>query len=602
MNETQNIKDIGQYIEAQKVLFSKEIKLFENWNWNFKEHVRKASLYMHSQLMNGKDDWTPVKNIMRPILLLQERAEGFDLKDITIFIEESSKYFKSFLIKTFFKKWARENHLDTVIDAMVHSFVVFGAALLKNVNDVRPEVVELKTISFGDQRDLLAHPFGIQHDFAPSELLKMADSGWGSKANGADITIEDLIILSQKQKKSDDYSGIPVEEVHGYLPESFFVDGGAKDKFSLQLYIVSFYTKENNEKQYVTLFKGKESKLPFKLIKRDPIAGRALGFGGAEELEEPQVWVNYDMIHKKNFGDSASKTLFKATGPTAGAIAQKNDVNLMKNNQIIDVGVGNDLNQIDTFPRNAAYFDKSTQEWEAHAQQLGSANDAIMGESPSSGTPFKLQELVTREAHSLHEYRRGQLATFWDEVMQDWIVPYIAKEISKDQEFLAELDLEDLQYIQDAVVTCETNNFIKEKVLNGQLINPDDVAGYKEIVKGQFRKQGNKHFVQILKGEMKNAPITIKTNVVGKQADLYAKVDKIVNIIREIGLNAPLLQNKGFAALINQAIELSGMDPVDFTDFIAAPAQQQAPMPQGTPQGQPSPMPQPQLAAQPQGY
>lgn len=568
MNDTQNITNIGQFIQREEVLFTEQIKLFENWNWNFKEHIRKASLYMHSQLINGKDDWTPVKNIMRPILLLQERATGFDLKDITIFIEDSKKYFKSFLVKTFFKRWARDNRLDTVIDAMVHSYVIYGGALLKNVNDVRPEVVDLKTIAFGDQRDLLAHPFGILHDFSPSELLNTEEMGWGGETS--DIELQELVQLAAKGKKGD-YSGIPVYEVHGYLPEKFLKVGGAEDKFVGQLHIVSFYVKENGDKEYVTLFKGEEKKEVFKMIKRDPIHGRALGFGGAEELEEPQVWVNYDMIHKKNFGDSASKTILGASGPTAAKIAQQNDVSSLKNNQILDLGIGNTLSQIDTFPRNAAYFDKSTQEWEMHAQQMGSANDAIMGESPSSGTPFKLQELVTREAHSLHEYRRGQLATFWDEIMQDWIIPYIAKEISKDQEFLAELDLEDLQYVQDALVTCETNNFIKNKVLSGLLIDPAEVEGYKEIVKGDFKKKGNKHFVQILAGEMKGVPISVKTNIEGKQADLNAQVDKIANIIREVGLNAPLLQNKGFAALVNQAIELSGLDPVDFSDFIAIP-------------------------------
>ena len=69
--------------------------------------------------------------------------------------------------------------------------------------------------------------------------------------------------------------------------------------------------------------------------------------------------------------------------------------------------------------------------WEAHAQQMGAANDAIMGETPASGTPFDLQELVTQEASSLHEYRKGKIATFVDEIYQDWIIPYIVREISK---------------------------------------------------------------------------------------------------------------------------------------------------------------------------
>ncbi len=589
MNPQNNTTNIGEFIKTQESAFKQDIRLFENWNWNFAEHVRKASLYMHSQLTNGKDQFTPVKNITRPILLLQERAEGFDIKDMTIFIDDSEKYFKSFLVKMFFKKWAREESLDTVIDNMVRSFVIYGGALLKNVNSSKPEVVELKTIAFGDQRDLLAHPFGILHDFAPSELLEMESVGWGG-ATG-DCTLEDLVRLSFKEKRNEqDGSGIPVYEVHGYMPESFLDSSKSSEKYINQLHIVSFYRKQNGDKEYVTLFKGKEKKSPFKLIKRDPIAGRALGFGGAEELEEPQVWVNSDMIRKQMMLDSASKTLIGVKGPTSGTVAQKNNVKDMENNQLIDLEQ-NEMGPIDTFPRNISLFDNSTQEWEAHAQQMGAANDAIMGESPSSGTPFKLQELVTQEAHSLHNYRKGQLATFWDEIMQDWIVPYISREISKDQEFLAELDLEDLQYVQDALITCATNDKIKEKVLAGLLIDPSEIEGYKEIVKADFKKKGNKHFIKILAGELKDCPI--RTNTANKQDNLAADVDKITNIIREIGVSAALMQNKGFAALVNQAIEKSGLNPVDFSDFISAPPpqpQQGQPMPQ-MPQAQPQPAP-----------
>ena len=156
-----------------------------------------------------------------------------------------------------------------------------------------------------------------------------------------------------------------------------------------------FYQKKNSdEKQGVILYVAPEKKSPFKLIKRDPVYGGALGFGGAEELFEPQVWVNYDMIRMQNMLDAAAITILKAPIPQLPPNIRP-DLKNLKNLEVVDIEAGKDIGQVDTFPRNISLFEKSVANWEAHAQQMGAYNDSIMGQPPLFGTPFKLQELVT---------------------------------------------------------------------------------------------------------------------------------------------------------------------------------------------------------------
>jgi hypothetical protein len=584
---------IFDYITAQETAYKKPIPINDSWDWSMYDHIKLSTLYKNSQLKSGRSDFKPVKNITRPILNLQYRAEGFDVKDIILFVDDSKQYFKSFLVKKFHEKWARENAIDTTIDEMVESYVDYGGALLKNVNDVKPEVVPLQSIVFCDQTDLLSGPIGIKHFYSPDQLLDMASRGWGDTGKGATATLEETILLSREEKRDDKNTQsvktpgryIEVYEVHGNFPKRFLDEYDTSGLFSSQLHIVCFYQKKDSyDKGLITLYKSEEKKSPFKLVKRDPVYGRALGFGGAEELFEPQVWVNYDMIRMQDMLDAASKTILKTTDP---AVANRNKIRDMDNLEIIELQANTDLNQIDTFPRNLALFEKSTKEWEAHAQQMGAANDSIMGEPPTAGTPFKLQELVTQESHSLHEYRKGKLATFWDEVEMDWIVPYLSREISKEQEFLAELDLDELQYVAESLVQCETERMKKEYVLEhgGDALSQEQVDLYKQEVLDQFKKKGNKHFIQILKGEMKDAPISVRTTIAGKQKDLARYVDKLTNLFRTIMQNPAILQNKAMAGLFNQIIESSGLDPVDFTDF-------EIPAPQPA---QPSPL-QPALA------
>lgn len=286
--------------------------------------------------------------------------------------------------------------------------------------------------------------------------------------------------------------------------------------------------------------------------------------------------------------DAASKTLLKYKGP---GLANRQKIRDMDNLEMIDLGTDGDLAQVDTFPRNMQLFDGSKEKWQIHGQQMSAATDALLGEAPSSGTPFKLQDLITQQGQGIHDYRKGKLATFWDEVEMDWIMPYLAKEITQAQEFLAELDLEELQYVGEALVQCEQEKMKKQYVLAnfGQAATPEMVQGYNDLVLEQFKKKGNKHFISILKGEMKDVPLTVRTNVAGKQKDLSGKVDKLTNLIRFI-FTTYNPQTQTFAAfddprvakLLNITIEASGLDPVDFSGKGKAPtqpAQQNIPKP-----------------------
>lgn len=583
--------DIFDYITTQESLYQNSIPINDVWDWSMKEHIKRSVLYNNSQLLTGKNDFKPVKNITRPILNLQHRAEDIEAKDVQLYIDDPYKFHLSFLVKKYHDDvFVQENDMDTFFDELNVSRIDFGGGLSKKLNRPAPEVVPLESIAFCDQTDILSGPIGIKHAYSPDQLMEMESKGWGNEANGATISIQELIELSEEEKKTNDNNKqvvktpgkyIEIYEVHGNLPERFGDPKSTSKKYALQIFIVAFYqNKSSDQKNGVILYTAKEKELPFKLIKRDPIYGRALGMGGAEELFEAQVWVNYDMIRMQKMLDAAATTILTSTDP---AVAQKTDLRNLENLSIVDLAPNTTLQQVDTFPRNLAIFEKSVATWEAHAQQMGAANDAIMGESPASGTPFKLQELVTQESHSLHNYRRGQFAKHIEEIYKDWIIPHIQKKICEGAQFLSELSLEELQYVTDSIVTCEANNFIKERILNGEDVLPDEVEKVKQKVKDDLRKKGNKFFIQILKDEFKGTQLGVKVSVAGKSKNLAQAVDKLVNIMRFAFSNpqgfAQTMQIPGMAKAFNEILEFSGLSPVDFSgmeDVLKKQQEQQA--------------------------
>jgi hypothetical protein len=604
----QNVYDL---IKGEEANYKLKIPITENWEWNMYDHIKMAVLYKNAKFINGTNDGNrPYKNIIRPILNLQYRAEGFDVKDIILFIDDPENYYKSFLVKKFHERWARENNIDTFIDQLVESFVDFGIVLVKNVKDVRPEVVPMQRLAFCDQTSILSGPIAEKHYYSPSELQEMGAKKWQN--------IDTVIKMAEfnkdattSQQANTPGKYIEVYEIHGSFPKFWLNDdaeyGQAYDDADpeaapvSQVHICTFYYDEQGQKHGVTLFKSQEPKPLYKVILRDEIYGRACGLGGVEELEDPQVWINYDMIRMKDMLDAASKVILKTTDPSVSA-KHPSGLKGMDTLEIIEVAPNTDIDQLDTFPRNLNLFEKSVTEWKAHAQQMGAANDSIMGQAPTPGTPFKLQELVTQEAHSLHEYRKGKLAVFVDEIYRDWILPHIAREITNGKTFLSELSLDELQQIADNVVTCQINDFIIEKILNGEMIDPAQEDMETKRIRDQFMKT-NHQFIEILKGELKDVPLAIRISINGKQKDLAAQTDKLVNIFRTIAMNPQVLQNPAMAKLFNQILESSNLEPLDFSSFMQPPTQDQIQPPQPgvqPPNGQQPPQQPQALLRQPQ--
>jgi hypothetical protein len=575
-------KDIFDYIVQQETAYKLPIRMNDSWDWNMAEHIKTTENYTNSQLNNGKNDYTPVKNITLPILNLQHRVEDVDVKDVQIYVNDADKFHLSMLVKKYHDDvYVYENNLDEFFDKYSISRIDLGAGLSKKLNDPAPVVVPLQSIVFCNQRDILASPFGIIHEFGPDQLMEMSKKGWGNRENGATHSIEELITLWREEETPS--QGIKIYEVHGSLPKRFYDPTYEGEDYETRIFIVAFYQPKGAfEKTGVILYTAEEDTMSkFKLIKRDEIYGRALGRGAAEELFEPQVWVNYDMIRMQNMLDAASVTLLKSTDPTVMS-KHPNGLKDMKNLEIVEVNPGMDIGQIDTFPRNISLFEKSIANWEQHAQQMGAANDAIMGESPSSGTPFKLQELVTAESHGLHEYRRAQFARHIEEIYRDWIIPDIKRKLTKDIQFLSELTVDELNFVADNLAVNLWNKEYKNRVLygTGKFVEGEKDS-FIEKVKEEFKKTGNKKFIKLLKNELRDVELGVKVSVAGKTKNLAQMTDKLVNIFRFMFTNpqgfAQIMQVKGAGQAFNQILEYSGLPPMDFAGMDKLIQPQQGP-------------------------
>lgn len=562
--------DIFDFVTGEVNRYEKPIELTNGWSWSMKQHLRRSFLYLNSQFeeQNENRELRPNKNVVLPIMNIQFRTEGFDVKDITLYVDNPDKYYQSLLVKKYHQKWALENAIDTFIDEMVQSYCTYGGVLVRKTEDVKPEVIKLRNLAFCNQTNILAYPFAIRHMFSAAQL-RQANKKWGQASYGATIDIETLIALAKKEDKDE----IEVFEVHGLMPTEWLgdeehVDENSKDVNQVQ--IVSYFTDQDKQKRGVALFRKRYPDVGdfFKFYARDEVEDRALGRGGVEELFEPQMWTNQNEVWVAEMLNAASKTLFATTDAT---FKSRNNLKNVDNGEVLILKEGGQMEQVNTYPRNLAVFNDAVARWQEHAQRVGAASDGQLGETPTSGTPFKLYEAQNIEARSMHRHRQGQLAVFMDEIYRDWILPHLTREITNEQTFMDELSIDEMQEVVEKVTTKKVNQFKKNMILSGQEVDDGLVEDYKMKVKEDVMKKGNKRFFKILKDEMKDAHLSVRTSIAGKQKNLALMTDKLVGLVRQYLATPQLRQDPMFAKLLSEILESSGLSPLMFGSIPQAP-------------------------------
>lgn len=574
-NVSEKFLDIYEYVLTEETDFkTRKIPLASNYHWGMFEHIDRSYHLLNSQFTKGDNDFSrPVNNIILPIRAVNIRSEGFDIKDIEVFVNDSENYHKSLLARKFHSKWAKKYSIDTAIDESVESHYDYGLALVKNVNEERPEVVQPQTIAFCDQTDILSGPICLKHNYSIDQLVDMKGK-WYSKEIDRAVLMSKFVKTSSgdlKAKTPGKY--VEVYELHGTFPESWlgkeklgekWVDTG---KYVPQIHIITYYIDEGEKKHGICMFKGKEPKPVFKAIKRDSIFGRACGRGGIEELFHAQIWTNNAVIHLQQMLEATSKVILTTTDKKL----KNQKLSNMKHGQIVDVDKEGRLEQLIIQPINKNAFDNNVNKWEQVARTIGSASDPQLGLNPVSGTPLGTTEIVTSQGQGIHEYRRGKIATFWGEIYRDWVLQYLADEMNKGDKWLEELTLEELQEVADKVSINTSNKRIKEMVLSGKMLTKQEQEVMTQLIKEDFLKGGKKRFLEIMKGEFKDLPLDVEFSIAGKQKNLAEVVSKLNAVFRAVFANPAILQQPGMGELFNEILESSGLSPINFTGLTKAP-------------------------------
>ena len=562
--------NVFDYIKQEENTWKTEkVPLTNSKEWNMKDHIERCMNVANGWFHNGENDGLrPYNDIVTPIIDVAFRLEGFDVKDIVPFVDDIEENYKSFLIKKYHPQWARKNELDTFIDEVVESSVIYDLVLIKNLNQSRPEVVKLQDIAFCDQTDILSGALCIKHQYSIPQLLSY-------KGKWDDDKIDEAIIMAQAEKTISTATDrkvktpskyMEVYELRGSFPETWLDKEGDENVYTPQLHIVTYYTAKDGSKNGIKLFDGKDKKLSdnFKALKIDQVRshGRACGKSIVERLFEPQVWNNYSGIKIKKMLDSAVN-LLQTDSEEYGNMK----ISDLKEMRVLKHEPGRPISRVDMNLQNVTELTNYQTQQENNARMLGSASDGALGRNPVSGTPFVLQDLVVQQGEGIHDYRRGKIATFFADVLyRDWILSYLVKDMNNGVKFSEDLSLDEMEEVMTEITKNLVNTRLKEGMLEGRTYTAEDKEALSQVVIADLMKGSKKQFMEVLKGELKDIPVKVFVNVAGKQRNMAQNADKISKLVGNILANPEAFAKiPGLAKSYNELLEESGMSAIDFS-------------------------------------
>lgn len=481
--------------------------------FNIYDTLNRIDAYLNSKHISGDTDAKgrdkPFFNIVTAAVNIWYRATDIDRKNITIKATKESDTVLSFLATILLQKYMRKANFGVFLNEWGRTLARYGSAVCKFVEkngELITEVIPWNRI-ICDKIDFDSNPKIEKIWLTPAQLQKRIKThGYNEDfvkqiiekhAFTARTTADSQITKDTK----NDY--IPVYEIHGELPLSLLTEDEEDDsEYQQQMHVVCFLERnENGKYDDYTLFSGKESKDPYMithLIKED---GQTLSIGAVQHLFEAQWMVNHSQKQIKDQLDLASKLIFQTSD---GNFVGRNALSNIENGDIMIHQLNQPLTELANSSHDITSLQSFQAQWQAVGNQINNISEAMQGENPPAGTAWRLQQAVLQESHSLFELMIENKGLAIIEMMTNYIIPFLKKQMDTTEEIAEILTSYQINWIDSRYVINQAirnvNQKKKETILSGQIYEPEqeaiDMQEEQASLQAGLNQQGNQRFIK----------------------------------------------------------------------------------------------------------
>lgn len=573
---------IKQELENIKTNYDKTIDLVDGLPFSQKQQIRTIEFYNNSKYLNGQFDELnrekPFFNILNAICDVENSAKDIDTKDIQITSDDANHYLESWLLSKDIYVWMKEENFAKTLNDMRDIHTRYGSLLVKKVlkdGKLTLEMPEWKN-TMTDQVNIINGAIIETHYMTASELVKMTE--W--KQAGIKMVLDKL-------KNGGSNKRVPIYEIRGEFTQATYKDAEGKKytpedemKYSYQLYYVAGNPLESGKEEdfqtFVTLYCEDDTEKVYKYLARKPKAGRAYGVGVMEEGEEAQVWTNDAVLKQarameyttKVIGQSASKKL-----------KGRNLLTETDDGTILETEPDKPITALNLLPSGGLQqYNNLINQWYDQLQKTTSAYAAQRGDTPPSGTPFRLQATILQQSNSVFKTLQQEMGIFLTEIIEDWIMPYLATKLSKAHILAYDFSPEELKEIDAKFSYANANKIAVERILSGGSITPEEYQTFVDNYDMFIKQTKSQRFIDIPKDFYKNLKVKVTVNITGEQRNKAATLESLNNILVTYASNDNLAQDPVASQLLTKIIELSGagISPIQITGAINEKAKKDA--------------------------
>lgn len=571
---------IKQELQFIKENYDKTIDIVDGLPFSQKDQIRTIEFYNNSKYLNGQKDELnrekPFFNILNAICDVENAAKDIDTKDIQITSDDANHYLESWLLSKDIYVWMKEVNFAKTLNDMRDVHTRYGSLLVKKVlknKELTLELPEWKNTTT-DQVDIIQGAIIETHWMTANEISKMSE--W----KNVDQVLEKL-----KGKGSG--KRVPIYEIRGEFSRATFKDAEGqkysnKDEkeFSYQLYYVAGNPVESGKKDtmesFVVLYCEDDTERVYKYLARKPKSGRSFGVGVMEEGEEAQVWTNDAVLKQARAMEYTTKVI----GQSASKKLKGRNLNTETDDGVIlEIEEGKPILPLNLLPSGGLnQYGLLITQWYDQLQKTTSAYSAQRGDTPPSGTPFRLQATVLQQSNNVFKTLQQELGIFITEIIEDWVMPYLATRLNKEHILAYDFSPEELKEIDNKFTAREANQRAIDEILAGKMVTQEQydqwIENYDEFIK-QTKSQ---RFIAIPKDFYKNLKVKVTVNITGEQRNKAATLESLNNILITYASNPNLSQDPVASQLLTKIIELSGagISPITITGAINEKAKKDA--------------------------
>lgn len=488
------MQTIGELIrEAEQDYINGNTQLSKYVDFSLRENIEKIDAYLNSRHTSGSTDSLgrekPFFNIVTAAVNIWYRATDIDRKNILIKPTNSKEVIGAFLATVHLQNWMRKDNFGQFLNEFGRTLAKYCSAVSKfieNDDGLHAEVIPWNR--------LIVDPIKFDNNVV-IEILELTPAQL-RKRKGYDQEVVKKLIDAvaaresvDKQKKDTYANFIKLYEVHGEMPKSFLTDNeDDEDKYVQQMQVVSFVeSKEKGKFDDYVPAKGKEAKHPYMITHLIEEDGRVMGIGAVENLFEAQWMQNHSVKLIKDQLDLASKLIYQTSD---GNFVGQNAINSIENGDIMIHAINQPLTQVANNSHDITSLQAFQQQWKVLGNEINGISEAMMGETPKSGTAWRQTEAILQESHSLFEIMTENKGIAIEQMMRTYIIPYLKKKMDTTDEVAMTMNQYNIDKLNRMYVPNEairrSNKKMAEQMFRGEIAEMPDMMAETAQIKNEL--------------------------------------------------------------------------------------------------------------------